>query len=306
MDLNEFGKLEEEMSKVVLETDISWNSIIIKPNTISQFDWRSPSYLDDILSIDAISIKQADKDTFVKLIDDSLEIQSYNKPGICIKTEVIGEEPDYLYEMMYIDNSVFKTDKINELADLLNINGDKVTSPAIIIKNHIPSLTDSMNVCDLCVDDIKRILYKRHNTSIIIWDENEVWKEVEFGGDIEGYAQKFFDGENFKKTEIGFLKHNLNIYWLEDDYGSCSIKNTCGKLLNKPVEKCIIFSIYANNIRYPLTLYEFNKILKLSEKLDNYNVPTKFNEELKDALGRKIINNRFKVLDSVYNSVFKQ
>ena len=71
MSLNEFGKLEEEMSKVVLETDISWNSIIIKPNTISQFDWRSPSYLDDILSIDAISIKQADKDTFVKLIDDS-------------------------------------------------------------------------------------------------------------------------------------------------------------------------------------------------------------------------------------------
>jgi uncharacterized protein Veg len=45
---------------------------------------------------------------------------------------------------------------------------------------------------------------------------------------------------------------------------------------------------------------------KLSEKLENYNVPAKFNEELKDALGRKIINNRFKILDSVYNSVFKQ
>ena len=310
MSLNEFGKTEEEMSKVVLETDVTWDCIVIKPNKISQFDWRSPNYLNDILSIDAISIHKADKDTFIKLIDDSLEIQSYGKSGICIKTEVIGEEPNYLYEMMYIDWQVYKElrdeNKTNELADLLNINGDKVYSPAIIIKNHIPSLTNSMNVCDVTIEDIKRILHKRHNTNIIIWDDNEEWKEIEFGGDIEGYAQKFFDGERFNKTEIGFLKHNLNIYWLEDEFGSCSVRNTCGKLLNKPVEKCIVFSIYADNIRHSLTLNEFNKILKLSDKLEDYKVPAKFNpdSELKDALGRKIVNNRFKILDSIYNDYF--
>ena len=51
-----------------------------------------------------------------------------------------------------------------------------------------------------------------------------------------------------------------------------------------------------------LTLDELNKIIFLSNKLDTYDVNSNnvnLNEEL-DSLGRKIIKNKYRILDSVY------
>ena len=56
--------------------------------------------------------------------------------------------------------------------------------------------------------------------------------------------------------------------------------------------------IYRDN----LTLDEVNKIIFLSLKLDNYNTPSEMIEEKIDNLGRKIIYNKFKILDQLYHN----
>jgi hypothetical protein len=56
--------------------------------------------------------------------------------------------------------------------------------------------------------------------------------------------------------------------------------------------------------RANLTLDEINKIIKLSLKLKEYKTPSEFIEEKNDHLGRKIIYNKYKVLDKIYFNHF--
>jgi hypothetical protein len=57
----------------------------------------------------------------------------------------------------------------------------------------------------------------------------------------------------------------------------------------------------SEEFRGNLTLDEVNKIIYLSKILSDFKTPNKYTEEQTDKIGRKIIYNRFKVLDSVYN-----
>ena len=91
--------------------------------------------------------------------------------------------------------------------------------------------------------------------------------------------------------------HNINI-WYTTDYGE---NNICGKLITEPIEKCIWFTMKSTEFRGNLTLDEVKKIILLSNNLNNYKTPNELTEEKFDKLGRKIINNKYKVLDYMYN-----
>jgi hypothetical protein len=75
----------------------------------------------------------------------------------------------------------------------------------------------------------------------------------------------------------------------------------CGSLINKNIEKCIIFTMKSEEFRGNITLDEVKKIVYLSDKLSNYQTPSELLEEKNDSLGRKIIYNKYKVLDYLYN-----
>ena len=45
---------------------------------------------------------------------------------------------------------------------------------------------------------------------------------------------------------------------------------------------------------------EFKKIKFLSTKLENYGVPEEFTTEEKDELGREIIKNKYRILETMY------
>jgi hypothetical protein len=108
-------------------------------------------------------------------------------------------------------------------------------------------------------------------------------------GDMDTYAKKYFEGEEYKKIEFSFLMHNINIW-----YSKGMIENKiCGNLINeKCVDKCIFFTMGTEKYRGNITLGEVNKIIKLSQKLKDYKIPSEFNEEKNDELGRKIIYNK--------------
>ena len=74
-----------------------------------------------------------------------------------------------------------------------------------------------------------------------------------------------------------------------------------GKLLEPKVDKCLVYSMMTKTIRTNLTLNELNKIIKLSEVLkEPYKPDDKWFEEEKDEHGRKIIKNKYRILDNVY------
>jgi len=276
---------------------------------INSVDWRDPEYSRKVLDLDLVSYIDINTDTFVKVIANGLNVERYNIEGLPIKTETIADyysptvtntyKPSYVYDMSYVDFSNYEDmmneKNMNHLANLFSVNGDIIYSNAVIFKNRIESQSDSMVMDIITKDDLKTILYNKVHTLIVTWDEE--WKEQRVVGDLHNFANDFFDNEKIYKVEFTFLKYNINIWYTMIDGGSMTL---LGKLLKRPFEKFIIFTMNTHDCRGSLSLDEVNKIIALSKVLPNFNVPSEYNQETTDNIGRKIVWNKYKLLDRLY------
>ena len=292
------------LEKVTMEKNEVFDCIIIKPGSITQLVWSDPAYSKKLVKLDLFKSVTVNQENFFEVIATNLNVNKYSDvANISIKNEIVGEEPYYLYELLYVDlekETQYHTDEhINELASLINTNGDKIYSNAILFRNYLPSLSDSMTLSTVTKTDLERILHERVHTKVVLWDED--FREDNVIGDLNEYAQVFFDGEHFEKLEIPFLMHNINIWYQIDSTGGLIGKKVCGDLIKKPIEKCIWFTMKSDEFRGNLTIDEVNKIIYLSKILTNYQTPYDYTEEKNDHFGRKIIYNKYKVLDHMHN-----
>lgn len=299
-------KITEDYSfleKVNMESGESVECLVIKQGMIKDISWKDPNYINKILELDYIKPIIVNSDNFLDVLAENLDVNKFTVSNMSAKTEIVGDEPYYLYELTYIDleneRKYQNDDNINEIANLISINGDKIYSNAILFRNHIPSLTDSMNLCNVTKEDLKRLLHRRAYNTIVIGDSFEdKFVEDNVIGEMDIYAKKYFEGEEYKKKEMAFLMHNINIWY------SIGITENkfCGNLINERyIDKCLWFTMNTDTYRGNLTLDEVKKIIHLSLKLNDYKTPSEFIEDKNDNLGRKIIYNKYKVLDKLYN-----
>ena len=279
---------------------IEFKCLIIKKGSISHLSYGDLDYVNQLLSLNLCEETRFTSDTFTQIITEKLDLSKYNQECLFAKNETLAEEPNYTYEMIYIDfdkkSDYIKDENINELATLINISGEKIYSTAILFKNYLPSLSKSMHLKDMTKDNLKQLLLDRVHTKIVVYDGN--WREETVTGDLTYFAEHFFDGEKYEKIEIPFLMHNINIWYNTCKYGGSY--DLCGKLINGQVENCIWFTMKTDEYRGNLTLDEVKKIIHLSKLLDKYKTPDRFYKEEYDELGRRIIFNKYKVLDYMY------
>jgi len=293
----------QEDNNIKIECDESFECLVIKSGLLNNLSWKDPNYVSQIIESEYIETVIFNKDNFTNMIGKCLDINKYNSSDVMVQTEIIGEEPYYLYEMSYInferEQQYIKNENINEIGNILNINGELIFSNIILFKNHIPSLSKSIKLCSMTKEDLKRLIYKRANNTIVLGDTfNEVLMEENIMTDTESFAKKYFEGEEYIKKELAFLKHNINIW-----YSIGLIENNfCEKLIEeKYIDKFIIFTMNTDTYRGNITLDEVKKIINLSLKLNEFKTPSEFYEDEKDELGRKVIYNKYKVLDKMYN-----
>jgi hypothetical protein len=294
------------IDKIQMEKDITFTCLVIKPGKINT-DWHDMKYAYKLVENDSIfETIETNSENFVKILATKLEVDRYKIPNMSVKTEIVGEEigpndSSYVYDLLYIDmanSPEYKTEEtLNEMASLVNVNEDKIYSNAILFRTKIESHIDSMNLSNTTRDDLARLLHHRVHTKIVTWDDT--WIEQTVVGDLTQFASEFFDDGSIVKIEIPFLMHNINIWYTTFSYGS----DPCGKLINRKIDKCIWFTMKSEEYRGNITLSEIKKIIFLSEKLSSYITPEEYMEEKIDKMGRKIIYNKYKVLDLVYNSL---
>jgi len=294
-------KIKPWMDKIKMENNNDFEVLVVKPGSIQSVSWMDPNYSNRLVELDLFQSVTTNQNNFFEVISVNLDVNKYTVKELYVKNEIIGEEPYYLYEMIYIDlekEPQYHTDEnSNEFASLLNINGDKVYSNAIIFKNYLPPLTDSMYLESVTKNDIARLLRKRVHTNIVTCYEGK-WVECECVGDLNNFAEHFFEDEKYEKIEIPFLMHNINIWFTTALDGD---KTLCGTLVKQPIDKCIWFTMKTDEFRGNLTLDEVNKIIYSPKKLSNFMTPSDLTEEKIDYLGRKIIYNKYKVLDLLFN-----
>ena len=297
-------EITEEQNKVRMTNTDHFTLLVIEPNEIKNRDWSHPDYLANLTNDKFCNYIKVHPDDYIPFIGKYLEVEKYKEPYI--KVEVIFEEKNYITEIMYVE--VKKEDeenyKLNEFANLLNINQDKIFGNVIINRTYISTSNNDMHLDNITPDKLQYSLHKRANTTAILYDlESEKLKEEDIFGPMDVYAENFFGEKkyNIKKIEVLFLKHVLNIWYTEDEYG---ISDVIGNLIpsNIKIEKMIIFSMWNEDYRDSLYLSEFNKIILLSKKLKDYTVPEEYLKVEKDTLGRDIIKNKYKILDLIYTN----
>ncbi len=274
----------------------------ITPNNIENEDWKKPGYIHEILKKDFCSIKtlKAEPIKYMESIAELLDMNNYENP--IIEPHIIGTIENYMYEIIYVIGTPEEEtdDKKNGFGDLINLENELIYGNVIIQKVHIPVDSEEMNYVDVSFKDIEELMYNRVYNKVVLYEDDE-FKEERICDPIKEYADKFFgEGKHrYKQRELPFLKHNLNIWYLEDKY---SEKGACGKLLdeNIRIEKCIFFTMRTNHFRGNISLNEINKIIYLSKVLDNYKPTPDMVEDKKDDIGRIIVKNKYRLLEKVY------
>lgn len=283
----------ETLNDFKFENQNKFDLLLIKPTNIEHLDFNHPDYTNQLTNLDCYKIITSSSEEYVNTLTENLEINKYKKESLLeVVPQVITEIPNYVYEILYIDELNEQDDKINNIATLLNTNGKNIYGNAILMKTYVPSLSKSILIDNISLNDIKLILDGRVKTNVVIYDGE--WSNKVVIGNMEDYARDFFD-ERFHRLEIPFLLHNINI-WYEICEGCSS--SLCGNILPKPIYKCIWFTMITDNYRGSLYLSEVEKIIKLSRVLESPFTPKKeWLTEEKDEYGRNVIINKYKILD---------
>lgn len=298
--------ITEEENKVKMTNTEHFTLLVIEPSKIKDRDWSHPDYLLNLVNDKFCQYIKVHPDDYIPFIGKYLEIDKYIEPYI--KVEVIFEEKNYITEIMYIEvkeeDVLSNKYKLNEFGSLLYMGQDKICGNVIINRTYLSTTNNDMHLDDITPDKLHKSLYKRANTTAILYNsDNEEFKEEDIFGPMDIYADNFFGEKkyNIKKKEVLFLKHVLNIWYTEDSLG---MSNILGNLIPSEIkiDKMIVFSMWNEDYRDSLYLTEFNKIILLSKKLNNYDIPTDILKEEKDTLGRDIVKNKYKILDLMYQN----
>jgi hypothetical protein len=300
-------EIDEKDNILYFENKEPFKALVITPNKIDGRDWSHPDYLINLANetFCTYELVNPNKEDYINFLHKSLALEEYTKTTNSepyLKVQVIAEEENYVYEIMYIEMDQGPEKLLNEFATLLNINNDKIIGNAILTRSYISSTDSKMQLDNITPEIVESVLFNRAHTKVILYNsDNDEYEESLVIGSMDEFAELYFAEKKYviKKKEISFLKHNLNIWYTEDTYGT---PNVIGNLLpNINIDKAIIFSMWAEEFRDSISLIEFNKIKYLSNKLSDYTTPPEYEKEEKDEHGRNIIKNKYKVLNEIYN-----
>ena len=280
----------------------SFQVLLVKPNTIEEYDWADVNYISNILNTDYCSYKKIsyDNNEYLKDMGLLLEYHQFNQP--LVESHVISIQKNYIYEIVHMifepkheDINMMKPNAIGMLFDL---QGDPIFNNIILMKYHNPIDGTPKKYEDITKKDLEYLMYKRIYTTVVIY-EDDTFREEEIPGPIEDFANIFFKGDEgkLKKKELAFLKHNINIWYLEDELGEQEI---CGKLIdnNPKIFKFFIFSKLTEDRRNNLSLEEVEKIIYLSGVLENFNPKT--DENIQEE--KQNVKNRYQILWETYEN----
>ncbi len=294
-------------NNVTLENKDPFTVLVIKPNKIQHIDWNSQNYLNDIVSGAYCEYTMIEPSKYIETIGDILEVSKDKNKVVDVKLiseTYVSDTHNMIMEIMFvIHEEDGDGEEPNEFAMLLDVNNNKLFGNVIVMCTLISNNDNEMKFINTTPEIVRNMLYSRANTKVITYDaDEESYKEVEVMGPLDRFADDFFSENRYriKKKELTFLKHNINVWYTEDKYGTL---DTFGNILPdiSRVDKMIVFSMWSEEYRHNLTMKEFDMIRFLSKKLNSYDVDDEVMKEETDALGRKIIKNKYKILHKFYN-----
>lgn len=294
---------QDNTKDIKFENTDSFEIMVIKPNNIESLDYNNPGYTTKLVGESFNLVKKTNPATFIETIAETLQIDKFEGEDRNSVTQVFYDKPGYFYEMMFLDvrtKSLKTPENENQFATMLNTEGERIYGNAIILKTHIPN-DKSMKFDNISKDDLFEILDSRVNTKVVVYQDGEYRQET-VRGDMEEYCKHLFEEEFYQKKYFSFLHHNINVWYLKDEYGEVISKN----LIPEKIECAVFFTMKSEKHRGNITLDEVKKIVELSKSIENFELRKEWVEEEKDSLDRRVIKNKYKVLDYAWKEHLKK
>tara|TARA_B110000908_G_scaffold166993_1_gene219122 strand:- start:404 stop:1297 length:894 start_codon:yes stop_codon:yes gene_type:complete len=290
--------LEEKLDSMKIESkDLKFHSknfsmISIPPSDLSNIEYNDPGYISHVLS--KLTVHPVNSDKFLESIAEYSNIKEYPTCNN-LETQIIGFNSTHVYEMSFmVFNSKTNLNDIpnNDIASILNIEGEEIKGQCLIYKSYISNEDYNMRLDNIEINDIGELLLVRKQPQMVIYEDGD-WREEKIP-DIENYKKKFFGDDYIKEVEINYMSYTLKILYITSSYGEEALP----EIIEGKIEGIIIYSIYGSMIDN-FTIAELNKIRHLKSKkiesIDEDLLKTK-----KDDLGRDIVNTKYRLLNFMY------
>lgn len=296
--------LEVDISELPFENTEEFEIMVVKPSNIESFDYNNPGYITNLINQDFTYQVKCTKENFFEKIAENLKIKEFHELDRNVTTHIVYDKPEYIYEIMFLEvvEESNKTNKNeNQFGHLINTYGEKVYGNLIILKTCISNKKEkSMLLDNVSKDDLFEMLDSRVNTKVVIYEDGEYRQDI-VRGDMDVFCKNLFEEDYYKTKETAFLKHNLNICYITGDLGNEIFpKITPGK-----IEMAVFYSMNNENFRGNITLDEVKKIVKLSNIMESSDPKSEWMEEETDSLGRRVIKNKYKILEFAWKEYNK-
>lgn len=290
------AKFEINLSDVKFENKEDFDMMVISPNNIENYDFNHPGYITKLVNENFNKQVTCNPENFFEKIAENLNINDFDSNDRNAVWHVVYDKPEYFYEILFLD-VLDKTKQVaeyeNQFGCMINTYGEKIYGNMIILKTYMPNSKDKSMILDnMGKSDLFEILDSRVNTKVVVFQDGEYRQEV-VRGDMDVYCKDLFEEDFYQKTEFSFLMHNINIYYLKNEYGTEFSKN----IISGKIESAVIFTMNNDTIRGNITLDEVKKIVELSKDTKYFKPKEEWIEEEKDSLDRNVIKNKYKILE---------
>lgn len=296
-------KLEVDVSELPFENVDNFDLMVINPSNIEGLDFNQPGYITRLINENFTTTVTTDSKTFFDNIAESLRIKDFHENDRNVITHVLYDKPEYFFEIMFLEvteESNKTKENENQFASLINTYGEKVYGNMIILKTYLSNDDNTMIHKSVTKEDLFEILDTRVNSKVIVYQDGE-FREETVRGDMDVFCKNLFEEEYFKKKEMPFLMHNLNMCYLSSEYG----ENPFPKLIPEKVDTIVFYSMNTDTVRGNISLDEVKKITELSNSLDNFMPKEGWVSDEKDSFGRRVIKNKYRILEYAWQEYKK-
>lgn len=270
--------------------------LLIKNKDISNIRFDDPEYKKIICSLDCYEQVESTSSEFFNILVEKLELKNYESFGL--NTQVIGNTPEYLYEMIHIDLPLDKmpTEIYNGVGNLLKMDQMHIFGNVVMIKTLISENSEELKMVNCSLTDLHDLLEQRvRHYGVSVDDDGEINEFDWYYEDPKKYIEEFMMNDH-KFVEKAFLLHNLQIYYTP---GS---KDDFEELIGEKYDQLIILTKLTDYFYGNFKLKEFNDIKELLKTDCPLECPEEWktpDEELKKKLEnekRTYTFNKYKAL----------
>ena len=108
-------------TKIIMENINNFKFLNISINDISSLNWLDPNYLDKILNLDIYNSTITSSKDFLNDVVKNLNFDDTINLNHMIETQVIAEFPEYIYEILYVENLTENENKIEKIRDRIKL-----------------------------------------------------------------------------------------------------------------------------------------------------------------------------------------